>query len=92
MPRIGRLNHKTFFQMTQQALLPHDAQDSLVIDHLSLSPRLMGHSSIAIAGKLQDDALDLISQGNLLFIFSRCSHLLIVPTAADSKQLTESLN
>ena len=61
MSRIGRSDHEAFLQVTQQRLLAHDAQYPLVIDCHALSRQGMRDPSIAIAGKLEDDALDLIA-------------------------------
>jgi hypothetical protein len=61
MSRVGRHDHKALFQVAEQGHLAHDTQNPLVIDVPAFSLERMGHASIAIARKFEDDPLDLIA-------------------------------
>ena len=92
MPRIGGRNHKAFFEMAQQGLFLHNAQDALVIDSPPITSQSMGHTPIAIASKFQDDLFNPITQRNLFRIVLRLLYMLIVPASTELKQLTEPLH
>src|SRR5215831_17046224 len=92
MPRIGGLDDKAFLEMTQERLLAHDTQHSLVIDYPPQPMQGMGDTTIAVAWKLQDEVFNLIAQGHLLGIVFRLSETLIIPASTDCKELTEALD
>jgi hypothetical protein len=58
---MSRVGHKALFQVAEQGHLAHDTQNPLVIDVPAFSLERMGHASIAIARKFEDDPLDLIA-------------------------------
>src|SRR6266700_5938393 len=61
VPRIGSRHDKAFLQMAQERLFPHDAQHMLMIDLPTLTRQCMGHPPISVAGKFEDNALNLIA-------------------------------
>src|SRR5438128_4425531 len=83
------------FDLTQQGLFMHHAEHPLMVDLPSLSLQGMGHPTIAIAGKVQNDFLYRITQrhffGPLGWLHQDVAFA-IVPSTIDLQQLAEMAN
>src|SRR5215203_1495228 len=90
--RVSRVGgwHKTAPDLTQERLLAHHPQHSLVIDFEASSVKLDGNPTVAVARELQDDPLYGISQIEVLprLLFGRHG-LLVVPRAAHRKHTAQ---
>ncbi len=62
-----------------------------MIDAQALTRQCMRNATIAIAGKFQNDVLDLITQSNRFGLLFWLIQLFLGPTSTESKQLTEPL-
>jgi hypothetical protein len=81
--------HKVPFELTQEALFAHDAEHPLVVDDPARSLERMGEAPIAIAWKVQDDALTRIKQLDISLSSLWSRLFLIVPGMTDLQELTE---
>src|SRR5438477_484371 len=66
--------HKLPLQVTQQRFFTHNTQHSLVIHAPASSHQGMGHTSIAIACKLQNDVLNRVLSSCIIFLSPTCYH------------------
>ncbi len=91
MVRSGGV-HKMPFEMTQQRLFMHDPQDPFMVDFPSSPLQSMGHPTIAIAWKIQDDLFYSIAQRHRFSLLRWLDADMlsgIVPGAIDPQQLAE---
>ena len=72
MPGVGG-DHKAAFELAQQRLFPHDAQDPLGIDHPALTAQGVSDAAVAVAREVQHDALDRLPQRHRLGVRLRRS-------------------
>ncbi len=88
--RVGGENEAPF-ELAQQGLLAHDAQDPLLVDRSPAgAAQRMRHAAVAVAGKVQHDPLDGIPQCDLRLRCPVCGErMCIIPAAADAEPAAE---
>src|SRR5260370_34457240 len=92
MPRVRGLDHKTFLNTTQKRFFSHNLQYTFMIDLLSFPVKCMGHASITISWKFQNNLFNPITQRRFFFIILWMTSMFVVPTSAHLKQMTQLFN
>jgi hypothetical protein len=88
MTRVRRHN-PTALELAEQGLGAHDAQHALVVDRPQLAVQLSRDPTIAVAGELQHNALDGITECNVALRLAGRVGTLVDPRPADAQQLAE---